>query len=134
MTSWNSPKVIMLNIRWKTPIEISPLKMGTKKPKKKYVHEYPAWQYFSTPDCMCFTLNFFYHPRKMLPSIKGEKINKSRMIIKPEDSLIFSPIIHRSVLPPPSLTVYVCKINYFCLTNLSFKSLKVKYFLFNNLL
>jgi hypothetical protein len=29
------PKVTTENIKWKMPIDISPLKIGTKKPKKK---------------------------------------------------------------------------------------------------
>ncbi|SVD85240.1 uncharacterized protein METZ01_LOCUS438094 [marine metagenome] len=33
--NWKIPKVTIENIKWKTPIEISPLKIGTKKPKKK---------------------------------------------------------------------------------------------------
>ena len=33
--SWKIPKVTNEKIRWKTPIEISPLKIGTKKPNKK---------------------------------------------------------------------------------------------------
>ena len=70
------------------PIEISPLKIGTKKPKKKYVHEYPVWQYFTTPDCLCFILIFFCHPRKILPSIKGEKIKQSKIKTKTKDMFI----------------------------------------------
>ena len=33
--NWNNPKVTIEKIKCKTPIKISPLKMGTKKLKKK---------------------------------------------------------------------------------------------------
>ena len=39
MINWNKPKVINAKIAWTIPITISPLKIGTKKPKRKYVHE-----------------------------------------------------------------------------------------------
>ncbi len=74
ITSWNRPKVTIENIKWNIPVDISPLKIGTKKPKKKYVHEYPIKQDPSTPDSLCLTLIFCCQPKKMLPKINGDKI------------------------------------------------------------
>jgi len=46
--------VIIEKIRCIRPIPISPLKMGTKNPKKKYVQEYPMKPDLFKPESECF--------------------------------------------------------------------------------
>ena len=75
-----TPKVTILKIRWKIPIEISPLKMGTKNPKKKYVQEYPTKQFFLIPDFLCTITIPFCQPRKILPRISGENIKNKHIV------------------------------------------------------